>query len=178
MIHLREMLTENRDETARKGCLMAMLSKEDTAKILQFSKQLISEDDLYIDENNEYGRETESHVTIRYGFLKDLNDLDVRQLLKGHKPFLVELIGLDKFDPHPKYDVAKFVVSSPVLKRLNEMSSIYLNENEYGEYSPHLTLGYVKKGSFPYVVKKLNIKVPIRQICYSPISGDKSYFEL
>ena len=91
MIHLREMLTENRDETARKGCLMAMLSKEDTAKILQFSKQLISEDDLYIDENNEYGRETESHVTIRYGFLKDLNELDVRQLLKGHKPFWLSL---------------------------------------------------------------------------------------
>ena len=178
IISMGNLLTEDRsNQTARKGCLMAMIPQDKTNMIVDFGKRLIKEEDLYL-EGNEYGRETEGHVTIRYGFLKDLNELEIRQLIQGQKSFIVELVGLDKFDINPKYDVAKFVVSSPVLKRLNEMSSIYLNENEYGEYSPHLTLGYVKKGSFPYVVKKLNIKVPIRQICYSPISGDKSYFEL
>lgn len=177
MINLKEMLNENRDLTARKGCLMAMLSKEDTDKILKFSKQLINDNDLYI-ENGEYGRETEGHITIRYGFLKDLNELEVRQLIQGQKPFLVELIGLDKFVSAPKYDVAMFKASSPVLKKLNELSGVYLNENDYPEYNPHLTLAYVQKGKFPYAKEGLKLTVPIREICYSPIQGGKSYFKL
>lgn len=177
MINLKEMLTENRDLSARRGCLMAMISKEDTAKILQFSKQLIKDEDLYL-EGNEYGRETESHVTIRYGFLKDLNELDVRQLIQGQKPFMMELMGLNKFTTPPKYDVAMFKVSSPVLKRLNELSGVHLNESEYPDYTPHLTLAYVQKGKFPHIKEGLSLKVPVRTICYSPISGDKSYFDL
>ena len=177
MINLREMLTENRDASARRGCLMAMLSKEDTAKILKFSKQLIKDEDLYL-EGNEYGRENESHVTIRYGFINDLNEIEIRQLLKGHKPFVVEIEGLDKFDTHPSYDVAMFKVSSPVLRKLNEMSGIHLNECDYPDYNPHLTLAYVQKGRFNKIKEGLQIKALIKEICYSPISGTKSYFTL
>ena len=60
------MLTENRsNETARKGCLMAMIPEETSKLIVNFTKQLINENDLYV-EGNEYGLETEAHVTIRY----------------------------------------------------------------------------------------------------------------
>ena len=178
MINLRDTLMEDRSNlTAKKGCLMAMIPQDKTNVIVNFGKRLIKEEDLYV-ENGEYGRETEGHVTIRYGFLKDLNELEVRQLITGQKPFMVELVGLDKFTNDPRYDVAMFKASSPVLKRLNELSGIYLTESEYNEYNAHLTLGYVKKGMFPYVINGLNIKIPIKQICYSPISGGKSYFEL
>ena len=177
MINLKEMLTENRDSTARKGCLMAMVSEEDTTKILQFSKQLINDKDLYI-EGNEYGRETEAHVTIRYGFLEDLNELDIRQLIQGQKPFMMEIFGLDKFASHPKYDVAMFKVNSPVLKRLNELSGIHLNETNFPNYTPHLTLAYVQKGKFDHVKEGLKLNVPVRKLCYSPINGGKSYFDL
>ena len=178
MINLKEMLIENRsNQTARKGCLMAMVTKEDTDKILKFCKQLIKEEDLYL-EGNEYGRESDSHVTIRYGFLKDLNELDVRHLIKGQKQFMIELFGLDKFDSSPKYDVAMFKVNSPVLKQLNEASGKFLNENDYPDYKPHMTLAYTQKGKFPHVKEGLKLRVPIKTICYSPISGAKSYFEL
>jgi len=177
MINLKKMLTENRDVSARKGCLMAMLSEEDTAKILKFSKQLINDEDLYL-EGNEYGREMESHVTIRYGFLKDLNELDIRQLIQGQKPFMMEIFGLDKFAPHPSYDVAVFKVNSPVLKKLNELSGAHLNESDYPDYIPHLTLAYVKKGKFNRLKEGLRLNVPIKRLCYSPISGGKSYFDL
>jgi 2'-5' RNA ligase len=178
MINIKNVLLEDRsNQTAKKGCLMAMISKESVAPILKFNKQLINEEDLYIEEN-EYGRETKPHITIRYGFLKDLNELDIRQLLKGHKKFMVEIYGLNKFDTHPKYDVAMFKVSSPVLKQLNELSGIYLNESNYIEYFPHITLSYLKKGTFPYVKEGFSIKIPIKTICYSPICGGKSYFEL
>ena len=178
MINLREMLSENRSQiSTRRGCLMAMVPKETSNTILQFTKQLINEDDLYL-EGNEYGLETEGHVTIRYGYLKDLNELEIRQLLKGQKPFMMEIFGLDKFTNDPKYDVAMFKVSSPVLKRLNELSSKHLNEDNYTEYTPHLTLAYVQKGKFPHIKEGLRLKIPVDTICYSPISGDKSYFNL
>jgi hypothetical protein len=178
MINLRDTLMEDRtNKTARKGCLMAMLPQDKTDTIVNFGKRLIKEEDLYI-ENNEFGRETEGHVTIRYGFLKDLNELEIRQLITGQKPFMVELFGLDKFDTDPRYDVAMFKANSPVLKRLNEMSGIYLTESDYNEYKPHLTLAYVQKGKFPHVKEGLRLQVPIKTICYSPIQGGKSYFEL
>lgn len=178
VINLSNLLTEDRsNQTARKGCLMAMIPQDKTNMIVDFGKKLIKEEDLYV-EGSEYGRETEGHVTIRYGFLKDLNELEIRQLIRGQKSFMVELVGLDKFDTDPKYDVAKFVVSSPVLKQLNEMSGIYLNENEYGEYNPHLTLAYIQKGKFPYVKEGFKLQIPITQICYGPIQGGKSYFDL
>ena len=177
MINLSNMLTENRDKTASKGCLMAMVPKESSDAILKFSKQLINDNDLYM-ENGEYGRENECHITIPYGFLKDLNELEIRQLIQGQKPFMAELIGLDKLVSAPQYDVAMFKVSSPVLKKLNEMSGIYLNESDYPDYNPHLTLAYVQKGKFPHTKKELKLKVPIREICYSPIQGGKSYFKL
>lgn len=177
MINLSNMLTENRDKTATKGCLMAMIPKESSDAILKFNKQLINDNDLYI-ENGEYGRENECHITIRYGFIKDLNELEIRQLIQKQKPFMAELIGLDKFVSAPQYDVAMFKVSSPVLKKLHEMSGIYLNESDYPDYNPHLTLAYVQKGKFPHVKEGLRLKVPINEICYSPIQGGKSYFKL
>ena len=113
-------------------------------QFFKFSKQLINDNDLYV-ENGEYGRENECHITIRYGFLKDLNELEIRQLIQGQKPFMAELIGLDKFVSAPQYDVAMFKVSSPVLKNLHEMSGIYLNENDYPDYNPHLNIGICSK---------------------------------
>lgn len=178
MIALKDILMENRSNvTARRGCLMAMLTKEDCKQIVNFGKRLVSDEDLYL-EGNEYGRETESHVTIRYGFIQDLNELEIRQLLTGVKPFVVELTGLDKFTNSPQYDVAIFKVNSPVLKRLNELSGMYPNQSDFSDYNPHLTIAYVQKGRFPFVKEDIRLKVPIRTICYSPISGDKSHFDL
>lgn len=177
MINVKNTLLENRNKSVSKGCLMAMVPKKYAEAILRFNHKLIKEEDLYT-EGTEYGREIEPHITIRYGFLKDLNELDIRQLLKGHKPFMVEIYGLNRFDPSPKYDVAMFKTSSPVLKQLNELSGIYPNECDYDEYRPHLTLAYVQKGKFPHVKEGFKLNVPISEICYSPISGGKSYFEL
>lgn len=178
MINLREtLLTEDGDLSARRGCLMAMVSKDVCEKITNFGKRLIKEEDLYL-EGNEYGRENESHITIRYGFTKDLNELDVRQLLKGQNPFMVELIGLDKFTNPPQYDVAVFKVNSPVLKQLNEMTSIYPNETDFPHYDPHMTLAYIKKGRFPHSLHEINLRMLIDTVCYSPIQGDKAYYNL
>ena len=85
---------------------------------------------------------------------------------------------MDKFDTHPSYDVVKYRIKSPVLDSLHEAAGKYPNQDDYPEYHPHMTIAYVKKGTFPHIKEGINIKIPIREICYSPISGGKSYFDL
>ena len=71
MINLIKVLKEGKQNEY--GCLMAMILPEHSKLINNFCNKIIDDDDLYI-EGNEYGRENESHVTIRYGFNPDLND--------------------------------------------------------------------------------------------------------
>ena len=184
MINLKEMLLErNVNQSEKLGCLMAMADVDISKKLVDFGKKLIKDEDLYHEINeegqDEYGREqSPMHITIRYGFLKDLNELDIRQLLKGQKEFLVETNNLDIFDTNQNFDVVKFGIKSPILNKLNGLSGVYPNKNDFPNYHSHLTLGYVKTGIYTNLKKQIKLTIPIKSICYSPISGGKSYFDL
>lgn len=178
----REIILEREvSQNERLGCLMAMVDDSICKKLMAFNKQIIKDEDLYHKFNekgeDEFGREKECHVTIRYGFTEDLNELEIRQLLSGQKEFMVEINGLDIFDTNSEFDVVKFNVSSPILSRLNQLTSIYPNKTDFPEYHPHLTLAYVKKGTFPHK-KNIQLQIPINSVVYSPISGDKSSYDL
>lgn len=182
MINFKQLLLADKDKSQEFGCLMALVNKKDCIPIINFKKKLIKEEDLYheIDKNgkDEYGRELECHITLKFGFVRDLNELEIRQLLKEQKSFVVELYELSKFDSDPDFDVIILKAKSPILNRLNQLSSIYPNQDEHPDYQPHLTLGYVKKGLFPNLQKELNLQILIDKVSYSPIQGGKSYFTL
>ena len=93
----KTLLFENRIKSASKGCMMAMVDKNWANKISELNHELIREADLYT-EDNEFGRETECHVTIKYGLSPDLNELQIRKLLKDTDPFEINVVGLSKFD--------------------------------------------------------------------------------
>lgn len=189
MINIKKLLLLKEDrsaESAPMGCLMAMFSKDVCEKLNKFGEQIISESILY-KEGDEFGREKEGHVTIRYGFTKDLNELEIRQLLKGQKPFLVELYGLDKFAGQPQelkgnppkpYDVIYLKARSAILNKLNEATKSFPNKPSMFGYKPHATVAYVKPQSFPHIKEGLNLKIMVDTVCYSPIKGGKSYFKL
>lgn len=189
MINLKKLLAEDRSQKSNDyGCLMTQFPKEISEKLVNFGKKIIKEEDLY-KEGSEFGRETEGHVTIRYGFTKDLNELEIRQLLKGQKQFVVELYGLDKFSGQPNkltgkkqpYDVVYLKAKSTVLSKLNEETKKFPHMDTFdGIYRAHSTIAYVKPEKFSYKVEDESFKilVTIKTIYYSPISGGKSYFEL
>jgi len=175
---MKQFLTEDRNASVDKGALMAMVDKEYSEPLNRFGEKLIPESHLY-KVGSEFGREKESHVTIRYGFLPDLNELQLRRVLELVKPFNIVIIGIDKFEnPKEGFDVVKFTVESPVLRQLNAFTKQFPNEDKYPDYKPHMTIAYVKPGSFTKVVSGMNIQIPIRRICYSPAKGEKSYFDL
>lgn len=185
-INYSQLLTEERTASSPLGCLMAKVAKSYADKILSFGKKIIRDDILFI-QNNEFGREKEPHVTIKYGFDPDLTELEIRKTIKGVKPFQVTINKLSLFHASPsispfhsnnQYDVVKLDVESPILRKLRELCDLFPNKDTFPKYHPHLTLAYVLKDSFTIPDKSLNMSVKIDQIYYSPAVGEKSYFNL
>jgi hypothetical protein len=180
MINLKTMLSEDRgSDSVEYGCLMALVPDNYSEIINKFNNMMIPEEDLY-KEGDEYGREMETHITILYGFTKELNELDVRRLLKNQNPFWITLTGISKFESKDKpYDVVKYNVESEVLHMLHELAKkMYPNVQTFPEYHPHMTIAYVKKGTFPHDKEGLDIQIPIKQVFYSTANQVKSYYDL
>lgn len=61
-------------------------------------KKLVKDSQLYIEPNGDCGRETEPHVTIKYGFIPDLTDGEIKKMLSGVKKFTATASGIS-FSP-------------------------------------------------------------------------------
>ena len=175
MISLMRLI-ENRYEY---GCVMAHIDEEAARKIIDFNYKTISEDILYIDENDDsFGREKNPHVTIKYGLVQSYTEEQIRQLLRQVTPFDIQVRGISIFE-NDKFDVVKFDVDGPELRRLNEIFSSLPNHDEYPTYNPHMTMAYVRKGMGKRFAKTPGkfAKVPVRTIVYSD-RGNRSYINL
>lgn len=111
-------------------------------KIIKWGKDNISDENLYIDENK--GRETKPHVTILYGL--HINDPKEMKEFINEKPFSIKLGNISKFECL-HYDVIKIDVTSQELMKLNKKIASNFDVTSKHEYSPHLTIAYIKKGT-------------------------------
>lgn len=117
-------------------------------KILEFVKALPNEC-VYEEEGKEYGKETNPHITVMYG-LSPITETKVKEVLsKLPKRIVAELGAISKFErSDSQYDVLKIEVKSPHLSKIHEMlKRNFENNYSHSEYSPHVTLAYVKKGT-------------------------------
>ena len=134
MINMKRFLTEDRNASTDKGCLMAMVDNEHSTPLNKFGEKLIAESSLY-KVGNEFGRERDCHCTIRYGFFPDLNELQLRRIIGLIKPFDMTIIGIDKFENHKEgFDVVKFTIESDVLRQLNMFTKQFPNEDKYASF--------------------------------------------
>jgi len=159
-----------------KGCLMAMVEPTYGPHIVRIGKTAIPPEILYTDPNDPtYGYDEEPHVTLKYGFLPDLQRKDVATILKGVKPFNIILKALSQFN-NENYDVVKFDVdkNNQQLMELRNRCDRLPNEDSYPDYHPHMTLAYVQKGKFPHTKDGLNIVIPITRFKYS---GPQSIYD-
>ena len=175
-ILIASLLSEN---TAPRqfGCLMALPPEHLMPHFVKFNKTVALPHNLYIDPNDpSFGVEEDPHITIKYGFSKDLTDTDLASILQGLSPFSINFGGLSLFE-NEKFDVVKFDVEHhPVLTGLRKRCDSFPNEDKYKVYHPHSTIAYVKKGTFPHTKKGLNIKMPITRIKYSGIAEGRKLF--
>jgi hypothetical protein len=162
------------------GCLMALFDEDYGKHFVNFSKKTIPHSMIYNDPNDPdgYGYETSPHVTIKYGFTPDLDKIKLASALKGTKPFIVDLIAINRF-VNPQFEVIKFDAESPVLRELRSRVDCYPNEDTHPEYHPHMTLAYVKPNSLPLFKKeKILIRVPVTRLHYSGADGKNIFINL
>ena len=135
-------------DTRELGCMMVKFSTP-TMLLNEIPENLLYHDP---DDPLEYGKVFDSHVTLLYGLLKPAHetreavDLVLRGLSFSEK-FLFALA--DWFSPRDQpYDVLYIppVYKVPFVDAHQRLSRLP-HVNLYPEYTPHLTLAYIKKGS-------------------------------
>jgi hypothetical protein len=162
------------------GCLMAVVNHEDQQHVLKFARRMIPQKSLYEEVGDEsYGFDDCPHVTIKFGFNPDLTHQQLNEVLRGMKKFDVTVRKMNQFTTNEDYDVVKFEIEkSPELMKLRELCDKFPNDDKFPNYNPHMTLGYVKKGSFQFERNDIDLKLPVTQFKYSAMDDSYSYKEL
>jgi len=124
------------------GCVMASGWPDGWSRVLS----CIDREDVYSEEENS-GLEVNPHVTVLYGLHDEVHSDLVGRICKSvREPVEIKIVGASTFDNNPDYDVLKYDIESDKLRQLNRVFSSFPHTNEHDDYSPHLTVGYLKRG--------------------------------
>lgn len=142
VITFTNFLTESKKDGYDFGCMMLYIKLDGIEDI--HSK--IDKKDIYTEDNDDsYGLEKETHITIKYGFKEEVSDHEVLDICRKSKFRDIKFNKISLFE-NEKFDVLKFDITSKVLSNLNEKISKFPNEDKYPEYHAHSTIAYIKKG--------------------------------
>src|SRR6266699_4731408 len=114
IIRLKNLLTES--VTYDYGCVMAIIPPSVAPLFVNFGKSIVRDDMLYFDPKSpeDFGREKEPHMTIKFGLTQRYSEEQMREFLKGTKPFQIVVKGLSIFQ-NQAFDVIKLDVEGPEL---------------------------------------------------------------
>lgn len=153
---LEDFVNEQSKATYDYGCLMVNV---DNTGCDEFISNLIDKDDLYV-EGNDYGLETEPHVTVLYGFHENEKEsVDMEKLKKYLIPLNELKIASNEISTfeNEKYDVLKYDIKSDKLFELNKtMTENFEYSTDFPNYHPHMTIAYLKPGKGKKYAEKLN----------------------
>jgi 2'-5' RNA ligase len=132
------------------GCLMVYLDDDSANQIRQFCKDTFNPEILA-----DYGIEDNPHVTCQYGFKDTVNVDDIKSFINQNvkTPINIKLGEISRFE-NEQHDVIKVEVDSPDLHQLSDLIRNHFGDNldiSFPNYTPHLTLAYVKSGSLPHI---------------------------
>ena len=144
--------------------------------------KMIDEKDIYDDDKNDFGYETESHITLLYGIHpKEINKEEIFEYLKSIKSLELEIDNVSIFE-NDKFDVVKFDIkpTKELLKIRKYLIENIKNTQSFDGYHPHMTIAYVKKGEGEKYIKNLKekIKIKLDKVCYSNPKYKKEFFDL
>ena len=168
-----EFIKEEADHKHEYGCVMLGLDCPNWKEVTG----MIHPDDVYHHPTDpSYGLEDNPHVTLKFGLHPEIEDSQIEEIVNKFKGqnLSLDILGIDSFK-NKDFDVVKFKVNPTAeLKAINQELSKLPNSNQYPQFSPHITLGYVKSGfgkKYHDSDKKMNFK--IKGVEYSKASGEK-----
>jgi 2'-5' RNA ligase len=137
-------------------------------------------DNIPDDELADGGRETDTHVTIKYGLHADGAD-ELKELLKDVRPFQITLGKTAVFECED-FDVVIVEVKGAALRRLNKKISEAMGHTDtHPEYKPHATIAYVKSGKGGLYSGDdflQGTKVKVEAVTFSSKSGKRTVIKL
>jgi 2'-5' RNA ligase len=139
---------------------------------------MISPEDLYDREEGDFIQEN-PHLTIFYGLHSNVKTEVVEDVFRNFTGDIkIEGTGIGIFE-NEEFDVVKFNINpqGSLQSLFNEFMKLP-NSCTYTDYSPHITIAYVKKGcGQKYINDKFQVKVDdFDRVCYSMPNGEKTYF--
>jgi 2'-5' RNA ligase len=180
IIKYSEFIAESKkpDNKHSHGCMMLYIEvKSGLDKI--FSK--IKEKDLYTEKDDDsYGMEKESHITIKFGFTNKVSDHEVMDICRKEKFDKIKLNKISLFE-NEKFDVLKFDITNETLNKLNKKISKFENEDKYPDYNAHSTIAYLQKGKgaeYVEMFKKTNLVAVATKFVYSNIDDTKLILDI
>lgn len=137
-----EFISEKSGDSYSSGCVMLYFDFPMMNKI----HDGIDQADLYEEEGDRtFGLEDEPHVTLLYGLEESVTPEEVKEILDKFQFGPCKLHNASLFEND--YDVLKFDVSGENLHEANEALRELPYNNQYPDYHPHCTIGYLLKGT-------------------------------
>lgn len=175
---LAGIITENANSTYEYGCVMLYFNFPMINKI----HDGIDPKDVYTEEGDRtYGLEDEPHCTLLFGLHDDeLDKNKVIQTVKGFEYPSVTAHNVSLFQ-NEDYDVLKFDINGSGLHAANKELRKFPYTNSYPDYHPHMTIGYLKKGTGQKYVDRMKghtHELKPTHIVYSHPDGSKDKVKL
>lgn len=126
-----------------------MLDYEQPGFIKEIQKT-IPEDEIYFGETKEqkddYGIETEAHISIAFGLETDVKFDDFKKHLFPLDEYKTILVNVSVFE-NKLFDVLKVDARCPKAAESNKLiQKDFELHTEYKDFHPHMTIAYLKKG--------------------------------
>lgn len=142
----------------------------------------IKEEDIYDDENGEFGLEDEPHITLLFGIHPDEVDRELAEaMVKSISKIELKADKISIFE-NDDFDVVKLdIIPSETLLQLRKMFINTLpNTQTFPDYKPHMTISYVKKGEGKKYKEKFKepVKFTFNKGVYSDYEFNKKFFKL
>lgn len=170
---LKKINEKKEDQQYSYGCVMGYFN--DDVNNLYKEYFTIDEDDIYNNEEDEYGLEIEPHVTLLYGLHEDVIEDEVIMLLQLFKELEVSFDSISLFE-NEKFDVLKWDIGAEKLSIINDILKKQFDHTEsFPDYHPHCTIAYLKPGTGKKYITEITdpITKPIEHYVYSMANGKK-----
>jgi hypothetical protein len=137
-----EFIVEKSGDSYSHGCVMLYFDFPQMNDI----HAGIDSNDLYEEDGDRtFGLENEPHVTLLYGLKDSVTPKQINEVLKEFTFSPCTLHNASLFEN--QYDVLKFDVKGDNLHEANKALCELPYENDFPDYHPHCTIGYLKKGT-------------------------------